>query len=340
MRKERAIPSPPVATRLLARDVQRILLRRIAEGRYEVGERLPSCERFGREIGANKNTVSKAYRALAERGYVSAAAGRGTFVTARPPAADAGAFVGEIESLLALVVEQAYAGGVSLEDLERVVGEEIRRRYDRARLRVGYVECNVLEATKFSRELEELLATQVEPLLLDDFLADTETLTEQFDVIAVDLSHLADVQKRLNASPSRRAEIVPMLTLPDPESLAEVARLAPETRLGVLAETPEGLSALAGLVQAVNPTLATKAALVRRREEFDRVVAGSDVLLVSEAVHQHRDGTLDAKQLIDAPFKLDRRSIEALTRRIAERRRAAAGSDRQAAVPPKHLATG
>jgi len=215
-----------------------------------VGDRLPSCETFGREIGANKNTVSKAYRALSKRGYLSATPGRGTFVTAPPPASDRDGFLNEIESLLTLVVEHAYAAGISLDDLEQMVGNEIRRRYDRSRLRVAFVECNLAEATKFSRQLQGVLATPVEPILLDDLLADVERFTEQFDVIALDLSHLADAQERLRSSPSRNAEIVPLLALPDPSSLAEVARLAPETRLGVLTETPEGLGALLGLARS------------------------------------------------------------------------------------------
>jgi DNA-binding transcriptional regulator YhcF (GntR family) len=317
-------PTRRAATGVLARDVERILLRRIAEGRYEVGERLPSCEALGREIGANKNTVSKAYRALAERGYLSAKAGRGTFVSARPSTGNGGGFVDEIEALLALVVENAYAAGVSVDDLGRLVSDEIRRRYNRSRVRVGYVECNLAEAVKFSHELQEALSTPVEPLLLDDLLIDTEALTQQFDVIALDLSHLADLQERLRTSPSRGAEIVPLLTLPDPESLAEVARLEPGTRLGVLTETPEGLTALSALAQAFNPTLRVNGALVGRRDERDRVVAGSDVLLVAEAARQHLDRVTGTKPLIEASFKLDRRSVDTLAERVATRRRAAA----------------
>ena len=214
--------SRPAAPRLLARDVERIILQRIAEGRYRIGERLPSCARFGREIGANKNTVSKAYRALSDRGYVSVSAGRGTHVTARPAAVDSGAVVGEIESLLDLVAHHAYAAGISLDELEQLAGRQIRRRYDHAGARVVFVECNELEARILGRQLEEAIGIPVEPLLLTEFLAPgkAEALVEELDLIAVSLAHVAEVEERLSALRAHDAEVVPLLTLPDADRLA------------------------------------------------------------------------------------------------------------------------
>jgi DNA-binding transcriptional regulator YhcF (GntR family) len=315
-RSVQPVSTPP---RLLARDVERMLLRRIAEGDYGVGERLPSCERLGRQIGANKNTVSKAYRALAANGYVTATAGRGTFVTALPTAGAATGFASEVGSLLGLVVDRAYAAGVGLDELERVVGEEIRRRYYRSDVRVAYVECNLREARRFSGHLSEVLSMPVEPLLLDDLLADPEPVAAAFAVIAVDLSHLAALQRRLAAWDG--GEIVPVLTLPDPEALAEVAGLDPGARLAIVTQTREALAALAGLVQAVNPGLTVQMAIAGEPEQLREAIRSSDVLLVTEAAHEHVGDELAGKPLIDAPFKLDARSVETLAQRVAVARR-------------------
>jgi DNA-binding transcriptional regulator YhcF (GntR family)/ADP-ribose pyrophosphatase YjhB (NUDIX family) len=313
----------PASTRLLARDVERIILKRIADGRYGVGARLPSCKDFGREIGANKNTVSKAYRALAEGGYISVTAGRGAFVTVRPPAVDEAAFVTEIEPLLDLVAHQAYAAGISLDDLERLAGREMRRRYDHVHVRIGFVECNSTEAETFTRELEEAIGAEVEPLLLADVLTGKKTAAQlqQFDVIAVSLAHLAEVEQRLGSS-GLNVEIVPLPTLPAPARLVEVARLAPGTRLGVVAETPEALNALTSFVQAFNPLLHVEAALTGEAR-LDKVIGGADMLLVTEIAHRRRLPEFAEKPVIDAPFELDRRSVELLAERVAERRRVA-----------------
>jgi len=310
--------------RVLARDVETILLRRIANVTYRAGDRLPSCTSFGREIGANKNTISKAYQALSRRGYLNSSPGRGTFVTTRPATSSTGRFVDEVQALLTLVVENAYAAGISVEELETILGDEIRRRYDRSRLRVAFVECNVAEATKFSKQLGEMLGTRIEPLLLDDFLADTERHTEEFDVIAVALSHLADVQEQFRVSGAGRAEIFPLLTMPDAEALAALARLPSDTRLGVLANTPEAQGTLIGLLHAFNSRLKLESALIEDSDDVARVVEHADVVLVTEAVHQHLGSRLEGKQLIEVPFELDNDAVRMLLRRVAQRRRGVA----------------
>lgn len=327
------------AARLLARDVERIILQRIADGRYRVGERLPSCTRFGREIGANKNTVSKAYRALAERGVVSVSAGRGTHVAATPAAGSGGAVVGEIESLLDLVAHRAYAAGISLDELEELAGRQIRRRYDHTSLRMAFVECNGPEARMLGRQLEDALGTPVEPLVLAEFLAPgkTEALVDELDLIAVSLAHVAEVEERIAGLPPQdhpleRAEVVPLLTLPDADRLAAVARLQRGTRLGVLAETSDGLKALTGFVRAFNRSVEVEAALAGDAEARE-VIEWADVLFVTSAVHERRPAELAGKLLIDAPFKLDQGSVESLRERLLERRRRAFASPARASVP-------
>jgi DNA-binding transcriptional regulator YhcF (GntR family) len=57
-------------------EVEKAILLRIVSGVYEPGQQLPSSEQPATELGANKNTVSKANRSLAERGYLRTRAGR------------------------------------------------------------------------------------------------------------------------------------------------------------------------------------------------------------------------------------------------------------------------
>jgi DNA-binding transcriptional MocR family regulator len=51
------------------------------------GQKLPTTRALAEEAGLNHLTVVRAYRRLAEQGYVTAARGRGTFVRQAPPAA-------------------------------------------------------------------------------------------------------------------------------------------------------------------------------------------------------------------------------------------------------------
>ena len=59
----------------------------IDAGGLAPGERLPTTRALAEGAGVNHLTASRAYRRLAELGYVTATVGRGTFVRTLPPAA-------------------------------------------------------------------------------------------------------------------------------------------------------------------------------------------------------------------------------------------------------------
>ncbi|HEY7630780.1 MAG TPA: PLP-dependent aminotransferase family protein [Thermoleophilaceae bacterium] len=60
----------------------------IDAGLLEPGEKLPTTRALAAEAGINHLTAARAYRRLAELGYVTASVGRGTFVRTLAPAAD------------------------------------------------------------------------------------------------------------------------------------------------------------------------------------------------------------------------------------------------------------
>src|SRR5436305_4308375 len=61
----------------------------IDAGELDPGEKLPTTRALAAEAGINHLTAARVYRRLAERGYVTATVGRGTFVRALAPAAAA-----------------------------------------------------------------------------------------------------------------------------------------------------------------------------------------------------------------------------------------------------------
>ncbi len=94
------------------------LAARIRSGALPPGFRLPPTRALAEELGAHRNTVVRAYEALADAGFTTSAVGRGTFVArcepvAAPAHADAGA-LGELP--WASLVSRAAA----MEPLRRV----------------------------------------------------------------------------------------------------------------------------------------------------------------------------------------------------------------------------
>src|SRR4051794_25246789 len=60
------------------------ILRRVASGELQPGDRLPPIRQAAGTWGVNLNTVARAYALLADRGIVEARAGGGTVVTRQP----------------------------------------------------------------------------------------------------------------------------------------------------------------------------------------------------------------------------------------------------------------
>src|SRR5436190_8039919 len=82
----------------------------IDDGILEPGEKLPTTRALAAEAGVNHLTAARAYRRLAELGYVTASVGRGTFVrtiTPLPPGADQGSDEWQVYALPDH--EQSYA---------------------------------------------------------------------------------------------------------------------------------------------------------------------------------------------------------------------------------------
>jgi DNA-binding transcriptional regulator YhcF (GntR family) len=303
-----------------AHDVARAVLFRIANGTYAPDNRLPTCEQFAAELGVNKNTVSKAYRVLAGRGYLRTSAGRGTFVLKQPRPADSTSALHDVASQLALVVQEAKLAGVDREQFTTLVSQTVGRYYDRSSVRVGFIECNHLDATVLSRDLQVALAHPVEPLMIGDVTADPERYMHEYDILTVNLSHLVTVEARLReAGRVGGAEIVALLLPPDPESLTQVARLRAGTRLGLVCDLAGTLQSLRGMVAAYNPGVVTRGALTDDEHALREVLRDSDVILVTPSAHAYLVAYQPHMPLISVTFQVDERSIQQLAERLQAR---------------------
>src|SRR3954452_17215985 len=138
-------------------EIERVVLTRISKGAYGSGVQLPTCEEFAAEYGANKNTVSKAYRSLMRRGYLSMRPGLGTFVTRRPARVDITRGVGEVRELLVLAAQEAKLAGLDAAQFTELARDVVDAGFNRAHPRVGFVECNRVDAATISRDLQSAL---------------------------------------------------------------------------------------------------------------------------------------------------------------------------------------
>ena len=301
--------------RSTVRAIERVIIARIAAGEYPVGTRLPSCQQLGRELEANKNTVSKVYRLLANRGYTASKPGKGTIVLKRPQGG-----IGDREpaarAVLAEAVHHAALEGMSRDELERLAADVVRRHFDSSHVRVGYVDCTRSDARDLGRRLGSMLSMRIEPVVVTEIASNPAAAAARFDLLAVNLAHLALVERQLlQVHDARRPELVAVLSLPDPESLHRVARLPPGTRLLIVSDTEEILHALTGLARSFNPSVQVSG-LLSANVSIDDAVRGADVVLTTRSAFQ-RVAAVGAKhETIEVGFKFDDTSIAHLSQRV------------------------
>lgn len=94
----------------------------IQQGRLKPGERLPPVRQLARWLGVNFNTVARAYRLLAQEGWVRLRHGRGAYVQPPPEADHSQAWRQEaLEHLARHFVQQASWLGFSPEEILQAV---------------------------------------------------------------------------------------------------------------------------------------------------------------------------------------------------------------------------
>lgn len=297
-------------------EVEKVILRRLATGDLRSDQRLPTCTQLAKQLGANKNTVSKAFQSLASRGYLRSERGRGTFVARRMPRSARPEILSHLQDLLLLALQEAKLAGLDQDRFLALVGEAASRYYGARSLRVGLVECIPHDAAALSRDLQVALGRPVTPLLLEDVVADPAGMLADFDLVGVAVSHIAELEEVL--PPSAGPELIQLFVSPDAASLAEVVRLRAGTRVGIVCDAEETLRALLRIVAAYNPELSVSGCRVSDREGVQTLAEKVQALMVTLSARPALDAFGVRPPVIPASFQLDTGSVERMRARLEE----------------------
>jgi GntR family transcriptional regulator len=103
------------------RQLMRQVMDGIAGGHLRPGEQLPSHRELSEQLAIAPLTVKKAYDELEAQGYLETVRGRGTYVSARPPAQSPKVRTAALHDLAKTLVAQAYLAGLGLSDVLALV---------------------------------------------------------------------------------------------------------------------------------------------------------------------------------------------------------------------------
>ncbi len=210
----------------------------IESGLWRRGMKLPTERHLARVLGLSRNTVSLAYKGLADRGLVVSQQGRGTFVrggdASRRDATTASDC--QLELLLESVIDQVVELGHDLEEVEREFLQKLRERRRRlSEVQVAFVECNHEQLDYFSRSLELGAGVHVVPILLPELAAGPRksTLLERLlksDLVVTTFFHVEDVRRIVGSD----VEVVGIALDPEVESMVRIAQLPRDCAVGLV----------------------------------------------------------------------------------------------------------
>lgn len=295
--------------------VEQALLHRIAGGEFKKGDKLPTCRDLAQQTGVNKNTVSKAYRAMEEQGYLQTIAGKGTFVVYEPFASDSTPAIKTFEETINQAVWQAKAAGLSREQVVEVFSNNLQTHYDQTKVRAMLLECNIREAQLFAGELSNAAGIEVQPVVIPDFLADVESFVHNYDIISVTLNHLNEVEDIIRSF-GDSTQIIGVNTAVMSDSLLQIARLPKGSKTGVVCTYSTTVAQMLGTVQAYNHTLSLIACLDSAEEELNQLIENVDWIIATQTSYEKVSRLAPHKPVIAVEFKIDQQSQIYFTKKV------------------------
>ncbi len=213
----------------------------IEAGELQDGDRLPSSRLLAANLDVNRNTTARAYAELSRAGHLSSQGRAGMVVRRSKQARDNLARHESAVAALAAPVRLCLDLGLSADDIAMIAYQESLHA-QKAAIHVAFIECNEERAKAFASELSETVNGPVQPLVLSSLRA--ADLAEA-DLVVTTFFHHAElrraVQKMRLSSPP---EVLAIVAAPHIKTLARLARIPKDRRIGILYSTDDQAEAI------------------------------------------------------------------------------------------------
>jgi GntR family transcriptional regulator len=299
-------------TRVTVEEVKQAVTSRIAAGLHPTGSRLPTVRYLADELGANRNTVNKAYRQLCDTGVIELGPGQKSFVVSR--ANQLTGFSSQFQQQAAAVVWQGMAAGIPRERMLNDLAAIVADVYGAHRLRMKFIECNRYESDELATNLTELVGEPIEACVLDEALARPKRFAQSSDLIVTTFHHLAEVT---HGFVSQDVKIVGVDTRPSHETLLGVARMT-SPRIGLVCTQANTARTLQHVINSYHPNHEVSVGLIDDPASVRRVAQSCSQFAVTRncvapftaIAHRQPDVVVD--------FRIDEQSISYLKQRIQQ----------------------
>ena len=296
--------------------------RQVESGSWDPGYQLPTERELASLLGVSRNTVSQAFKELEAEGILTIKQGRGTFLAESDPGSLNASRVHRLEEILQLALERTLEEGYTCREFADVAGQLAEKRERLlSQLKIVFVECNREQVDYFSKQLELGSGVLISPVVLDE-LRDGDPVsvdaTLQADLIVTTFFHEEEVRSRVPED----KRILAVALEPQLETIVRIARIPRGSRLGLVCISETFAEKVANSIRDAGiESIPSVSALGATREQLERVLAESDVLLVSPGRKREvSELCVGKKELVEFVYRPDMGSVSLLQKTILELR--------------------
>jgi DNA-binding transcriptional regulator YhcF (GntR family) len=304
-----------IKDRVAATQIEQALASRISAGVYRAGTALPSLRELAHELGANRNTVNKACRALQHAGILELRPGKRAFFIGRIPAREEGA--NRLRKQARDLIWQAMAAGIPHDQILHELSTIVAQVYNEGAVRVKFYECNQHDSQQLGAELARFVGVQIDTGLIDELEGDAERLTQRYDLIVTTFHHLAAINRTLV---HHLDKVIGVDTRPTHAALLGIARLTAQ-RIGLICTLGNTAHVLKHIIYSYHPDCIVEVALIDHPHEIERLSHSSDHLVVTHTCVEQLQTLTDRVPDVVIEFRIDEQSIDYLQQRLHESRR-------------------
>ena len=207
----------------------------ILSGRWKDGRRLPTERELAKRLTISRTTVTRAYKALEEEGYITSQRGRGTFVSHQAPAEVGQKFVYSMTEMADEVLDQIESLNLPpdqfIATLQLRLKERLRRKLDQINL--CFIECNHEQLEYNVGQLASELNLPVAPILIQDLRrADPAKirLIRQADIVLTTDFHQEEICSLLED----KRILIDVVLVPEIKTIVKISRFPRSTEVALV----------------------------------------------------------------------------------------------------------
>jgi DNA-binding transcriptional regulator YhcF (GntR family) len=292
-------------------DIELWLEGRIRSGDYAKGTQLPTVREMAEQMCVNKNTVVRAYQALARKGYLELTRGRGAFVRECEP------LTGTVDSRwlarLDRLLDDAKLRDLSRDTLMREITRSVNRFYGTLVVQIGFIECNTADIKDMGGQLSAAVGHQFNGLMLSDFLLRPAEIASQCDLVVTTFYHLSEVSHALGSD--AKDKLVGVNAMPVHDAVLNIARLHAKV-FGLVCDRSNTVDNLTHIIHTYHPGATIMPALIDDAPRLRTVLEKTDAIVVTRSCQAELLGLHPHVPVVSVTFTIDQQSIDFLLNRI------------------------